>query len=392
LSCQVLTATPAKTVGVRRFFFSAPFEFARAAMMFPTLQVKLTRFQEIELLLQDQMVLEDTSRMLELQKEYGGLSKVALTVRTFNELEADLNTAKEMLDSADDAETREYAQEEVTSLQARFDAMKTDLEDMVTAGDSLTRGSLIMEIRAGTGGDEAALFAQDLLNMYLRYAEQMGWKYEVIDMSTTELGGCKEVQISITGESAYHRLQFESGGHRVQRVPETETQGRVHTSAATVAVMPEATDVDVEIRDDDLQIDTMRAGGPGGQKVNKTESAVRITHLPTGLVVRIQDEKSQHKNKAKALRVLRSKLLELRTEEQHQQRSAQRRTLIGSGDRSERIRTYNFPQNRLTDHRINLTIYKLDQLMQGNMQELVEALLQFDREERLKGNIGGDEG
>jgi peptide chain release factor 1 len=209
-----------------------------------------------------------------------------------------------------------------------------------------------------------------------------------MDLSETELGGFKEVSLSITGEGAYHQLQFESGGHRVQRVPETETQGRIHTSAATVAVMPEVGEVDVEVRDEDLQIDTMRAGGPGGQKVNKTESAVRMTHLPTGLVVRIQDEKSQHKNRAKALRVLRSKLFELRMSQQHEARSEQRRTLIGSGDRSERIRTYNFPQNRLTDHRIGLTIHKLDQIMMGHMDDLIQPLLQFDREERLKGTQG----
>ncbi len=225
--------------------------------------------------------------------------------------------------------------------------------------------------------------------MYTRYCDKQGWKYEVIDMSPSDMGGLKEAVLTITGEAAYHQLQFESGGHRVQRVPETETQGRIHTSAATVAVMPEATDIDVEIKDEDLDIDTMRAGGPGGQKVNKTESAVRITHRPTGLVVRIQDEKSQHKNRAKAMRVLRSKLLELRTDQQHQERAEQRRTLIGSGDRSERIRTYNFPQNRMTDHRIGLTIHKLDQMIQGSLDELIQALLQFDREERLKGNVEG---
>jgi len=353
--------------------------------MFPVLQAKLERYEELERLLQDPEVLSQTSRMIELQREHGGLGKVSKIVREFNQLLADLATAREMLDSAKDTETREYARAECEELHSKFEVMQVELEDIVTAGDSMTRGSLIMEIRAGTGGDEAALFARDLLEMYTKFVEQRGWKCEVLEISVTELGGLKEVVLSITGDGAFHQLQFESGGHRVQRVPETETQGRVHTSAATVAVMPEATDIDVEIRDEDLQIDTMRAGGPGGQKVNKTESAVRITHIPSGIVVRIQDEKSQHKNKAKAMRVLRSRLMESRQDQINKERSAQRRTLVGSGDRSERIRTYNFPQNRLTDHRINLTLHKLDQIIVGHMGEVINSMVEFDRNERLHG-------
>ena len=328
--------------------------------MFPVLQAKLERFEELERLLQDPEVLAKTSQMLEIQREQN------------------LATAREMLDSAEDAETEEYARAECSELQTQFDVMRVELEDMVTAGDSLTRGSLIMEIRAGTGGDEAALFARDLFEMYTKYVEARGWKFEVLEMSGTELGGMKDVVLSITGEGCYHQLQFESGGHRVQRV---------HTSAATVAVMAEATDIDVEIRDEDLQIDTMRAGGPGGQKVNKIESAVRITHVPSGIVVRIQDEKSQHKNRAKAMRVLRSRLMEARQDQANKERSEHRRTLVGSGDRSERIRTYNFPQNRLTDHRINLTLHKLDQIIIGNMDEVIGAMVEFDRNERLLGNV-----
>lgn len=358
--------------------------------MFPTLQAKLSRYEEIERLLQDPDVLTNTSQMLELQKEHGGLGKVARSVREFNDLESDIATAQEMLEASTDAADKEYAQSELMELQSRYDVLKSDLEDMVTAGDSLTRGSCIVEIRAGTGGDEAALFARDLFDMYTRYVERRGWKFEVLEITVTELAGLKDVVFSVTGEGAYHLLQFESGGHRVQRVPETEAQGRVHTSAATVAVMPEATETEVEIRDEDLEIDTMRAGGPGGQKVNKTESAVRIVHKPTGLMVRIQDEKSQHKNRAKALRVLRTKLLELKQEQDHQARSEQRRTLIGSGDRSDRIRTYNFPQNRLTDHRIGLTLHKLDQIMQGDLDDVVNAMVQFDREERLRGGAAAD--
>lgn len=243
-----------------------------------------------------------------------------------------------------------------------------------------------MEIRAGTGGDEAALFAQNLYEMYCRFIDQRGWKRELLDFHPTEMGGIREVVFSVSGEGAFHELQFESGGHRVQRVPETETQGRIHTSAATVAVLPEADEVEIDIKPEDLKVDTFRASGPGGQKVNKTESAIRITHLPTGTVVQCQDEKSQHKNRASAMRVLRSRILEAQQQQQAAERSSQRRSLIGTGDRNSRIRTYNYPQGRVTDHRIGLTLHKLDQIMGGDLKELIGGLLEFDRQERLKGD------
>ena len=352
--------------------------------MFPSLQAKLKRFEELEQQLQDPAVLTDANRLTTVQREYGGLAKVALKVREFNRFDDEIETARQMAEEETDADSQAYARGEYDKLVAQKQALQQELEDIVLAGDALTRGSLIMEIRAGTGGEEAALFARDLFDMYQRYAGRQGWKSEVLEFSPSEMGGVREVIFSITGDGAYRHLQFESGGHRVQRVPETETQGRVHTSLATVAVLPEATDVEVDIRDEDLQIDTMRAGGPGGQKVNKTESAIRITHLPTGIVVKCQDEKSQHKNKSKAMRVLRSRLLERRTQELHEARASQRKLQVGSGDRSERIRTYNFPQNRITDHRINLTLHKLDQAVQGDLDELITSLLKFDREERLK--------
>ena len=352
--------------------------------MFPSLQTKLKRFEDLERQLQDPAVLTDSARLTQVQREYGGLAKVALKVREFNRFDDEIATAREMAAEESDPESLAYARAELEKLVAQKDALQKELEDIVLAGDAMTRGSLIMEIRAGTGGEEAALFARDLWDMYQRYAARMGWKSETIEFSPSEMGGVREVIFSITGEGAYRHLQFESGGHRVQRVPETETQGRVHTSLATVAVLPEATEVEIDIRDEDLQIDTMRAGGPGGQKVNKTESAIRITHLPTGIVVKCQDEKSQHKNKSRAMRVLRSRLLEQRTQELHEARATQRKLQVGSGDRSERIRTYNFPQNRVTDHRINLTLHKLDQTVQGDLDELIDTLLKFDREERLK--------
>jgi peptide chain release factor 1 len=351
--------------------------------MFPSLEAKLDRYEELEKLLFDPEVQQDVSRLVEIQREMGGLQRIAKAVRAHRELVEELAAAQEMLDEETDAESKEYAQAELTELQQKLTAMEPELEDLAASGDALSRGSLIMEIRAGAGGDEAALFARNLYDMYIRLCETRGWKVETIDYNPTELGGIKEVVFNISGEACYHQLQFESGGHRVQRVPETESQGRVHTSAATVAVMAEATEVEIEIKSEDIKVDTMRAGGPGGQKVNKTESAVRMTHLPTGIVVKCQDEKSQHKNRASAMRVLRSRVLEARQQAIDDERSETRKTLVGSGDRSQRIRTYNFPQNRITDHRIGYTLHKLDKVIQGDMDELIDAMVEYDRMERL---------
>ena len=352
--------------------------------MFPSLETKLKRYEELERQIADPGIASDPQKFIPIQREMGSLAKVARAVRRFHSLEDEVTTAGMLLDEERTPDGKAYAKAELDKLQNERDALATDLEDMATAGDSITRGGLIMEIRAGTGGDEAALFARDLYEMYTNFVERRGWKYEVLDFNSTELGGVKEVIFSVTGEGAFHALQFESGGHRVQRVPDTEAQGRIHTSAATVAVLPEADEIEIDIKPEDLRIDTFRAGGPGGQKVNKTESAIRITHIPTDTVVQCQDEKSQHKNKAKAMRVLRSRLLEKKQQEAQEKRASQRRTLIGSGARNERIRTYNFPQGRVTDHRIGLTLHKIDQIMQGDLEELVTQLLEFDRQERLK--------
>ena len=351
--------------------------------MFPSLLAKYDRFCELENQLQDPQIIADTERLIAIQKEYGGLQTIAKAVVAHREVMDDLEAAEEMRDAETDEVAREYAEAEIAELTGRRERLEADLEDLAASGDAITRGGLIMELRAGTGGDEAALFVGDLVAMYLRFVDARGWSAETIDSSPSDLGGFKEITLSIAGEGAFHQLQFESGGHRVQRVPETESQGRIQTSMATVAVLPEATDVEVEIKDEEIKTDTMLAHGPGGQKVNKTESAVRLTHLPTGIVVKIQDEKSQSRNKAKALKVLRSRIFDVEQSRQQAERSEQRRTLIGSGDRSQRIRTYNFPQGRVTDHRIGLTLHKLDQVLSGDLEELIGEMLEYDRRERL---------
>lgn len=314
-------------------------------------------------------------------REHGGLAKVATKYREFKRLTDEIHGCQEMAEAAEDSEEREMAETEMQRLKTEREKLWEELLSLTVGGEESHRTRCVMEIRAGTGGDEAALFARDLFEMYRRHAEQVGWKTEIMDASPTEMGGFKEITLTLQGENVYRDLQYESGGHRVQRVPETETQGRVHTSAATVAVMPEPEDVEVDLKPDDYRVDKFSASGPGGQHVNKTESAIRLTHHDTGIVVQCQDEKSQHKNLAKALRVLRARIYEKKREEEEAKQAAARKGLIGSGDRSQRIRTYNFPQNRLTDHRINLTIYKLDQIVAGDLSPVTEALIEYDRDQ-----------
>ena len=294
-----------------------------------------------------------------------------------------LKDAEGMVEAETDPELKELAELEVSELKPQIEKMEGQLRLLLIPKDEDDQKNTIFEIRAGTGGEEAALFAADLYRMYTRYAEKQGWKCELMSMNDTGLGGIKEVVFSIQGNGVFGKLKFESGVHRVQRVPETEAGGRIHTSAATVAVLPEAEEVDVQIDENDLRVDVFRASGPGGQCVNRTDSAVRITHLPTGLVVSCQDEKSQHKNKAKAIRILRARLFDKVKEEKDSARAENRRNQVGSGDRSERIRTYNFPQQRLTDHRINLTLYKLDEVMEGNLDEIIDALIEADNLRKL---------
>ena len=342
------------------------------------------RYDELTLFLSGPDAMSDPARWRELIKEHASLQEIVAAYDAYMAASEEFDGCKAMLSDAD-ADMKELIHEEISELAGKMAALEDELKTLLLPKDRNDDKNVIIEIRAGTGGEEAALFGADLLRMYQRYAERHGYKSEFLSESPAEMGGVKEVILSLSGRGAYSRMKFESGVHRVQRVPETESQGRIHTSAATVAVMPEAEDVEVDIDPKDLQIDTYRSGGAGGQHVNKTESAIRITHLPTGLVVQCQDERSQHKNREKAMRVLKSRLMELYQSKQAEQESSSRRSMVGSGDRSERIRTYNFPQGRVTDHRVNVTLYKLEAFLDGDMDELLDALILAERAAKLSG-------
>jgi peptide chain release factor 1 len=355
--------------------------------MKPSLLAKLDtltdRHEEVSALLGDGQTIADQDKFRNLSREYAELESVVSCYNLFRQTTADVEDARQMLDDAD-PDVQEMAREEVDTGSARLAELETQLQALMLPRDPLDSHNVFLEIRAGTGGDEAAIFAGDLFRMYSRYAEQRGWKVEVLSERQGEHGGYKEVITRVEGRDVYAHLKFESGAHRVQRVPETESQGRIHTSACTVAVMPEPDALDeVEINKGDLRIDTYRASGAGGQHVNKTDSAVRLTHLPSGIVVECQDERSQHKNRARAMSLLQARLMTSAQDKQAQEQAEQRRNLVGTGDRSDRIRTYNFPQGRMTDHRINLTLYKLDEIIEGGLDAVVGPLRQEYQADQL---------
>ena len=351
--------------------------------MLEKLQSIKARSEELTRLLSANEVLADQQRYRELAREHARLADIVTAYDEYLSVRENIAQCRALFEEQNDAEMKELVREELSALATREKALEEELRVLLLPRDPNDERDVMIEIRAGTGGEEASLFGADLLRMYMRYAERHNFKSELLYENYTEMGGVKEVILSLAGRGAYSRMKFESGVHRVQRVPETESQGRIHTSAATVAVLPEAEDVDVAIDPGDLAIDTYRSGGAGGQHVNKTESAIRITHLPTGLIVQCQDERSQHKNKEKAMRVLKSRLLELYESRAAEAEAGARRAQVGSGDRSERIRTYNFPQGRVSDHRVGITLYKLEAFLDGDMDEIIDALILAEQAEKL---------
>jgi peptide chain release factor 1 len=352
-------------------------------MLVNKLQEIEDKYEKLTMLLSDPSVLSVPAELQKYSKENAGLQPIVEKIKEYRKLLDDLQSAEELLTTGDD-ELKELAREELETLKKQKPVLENELKLMLLPQDPRDKKSVILEIRAGTGGEEAALFAAALFRMYTKYAEAKRWKVDIINMHATGLGGIKEVMAAIEGKNVYSKLKYESGVHRVQRVPSTETSGRIHTSAATVAVLPEAEDVDIKIEGKDLRVDTYCASGPGGQGVNTTYSAVRIVHIPTGLIVQCQDERSQIKNKDKAMKVLRSRLYEMEMEKQDQERAEDRKLQVGTGDRSERIRTYNYPQNRVTDHRTGLTVHKLEQILEGNFDEILDNLATYFNAERLK--------
>ena len=351
--------------------------------MFDKLDFILEKYEELSMKVSDPDVINNQPVWQKHIKEMGEMEPIVNKYKEYKKAKESIAEAKEMLEMGDE-ELRELAKMEIAENEDKIPQMEEELKILLLPKDPNDEKNVILEVRAGTGGDEAALFAQDLLRMYLRYTERRGWKAEIMDINATDIGGVKEASVLIKGKGAYSRLKYESGTHRVQRVPDTESSGRIHTSAATVAVLPEVDDVEVEINPNDVRVDVYRSSGNGGQCVNTTDSAVRLTHIPTGLVVTCQDEKSQIKNKDKAFKVLRSRLYDMKLREQNAEISAERRSQVGSGDRSERIRTYNFPQGRITDHRIGMTIYKLDSFLDGEIDEIIDGLITSDQAEKMK--------
>ncbi|MDR1663815.1 MAG: peptide chain release factor 1 [Clostridiales bacterium] len=354
--------------------------------MFDKLEELENKYLSLSQSVSDPSVIADTNRWRGLMKEHNDLTPIIEKHREYKKTKQDIEDAKEMLNESGDEELRQMAKEELKSAQERLDDISQELKLLLLPKDPNDEKNVIVEIRGGAGGDEAALFAGTLFRMYARYAERSRWKTEILSANENEIGGFKEIVFIIQGRGAYSRLKYESGVHRVQRVPVTESIGRIHTSTVTVAVLPEAEDVDVELNMNDVRVDVFRSSGNGGQSVNTTDSAVRITHMPSGIVISCQDEKSQLKNKDKALKILRAKLYDLEQEKQHSQLSAERRSQVGTGDRSERIRTYNYPQSRVTDHRIGLTLHRLDAVLDGDLNEIMDTLITYDQTEKLGGS------